>query len=65
MVLTPRRGIHARELSQRQPRAGHGRRDGDDAVEKRDGAAGLDSNGEAGGDGYPAVGEVVADRDGV
>lgn len=65
MVLPAGRGIDARQLGQGQPRAGHGSGDGDDAVEQRDGAAGLDGNGEAGGDGDPAVGDVVADGDDV
>lgn len=65
MVLPASRGIYTREFRQGQTRAGHGCSDSDNAVEQRDGAAGLDGDGEAGGDGDPAVGDVVTDGDDV
>jgi hypothetical protein len=63
MVLSACRGIDAGQLRQRDASAQHGNSDGDDAVEQRHRPSRLHGNSKTGGDGDPAVGDVVAHGD--
>jgi hypothetical protein len=63
MVLSACGGIDAGQLRKCETCAQHGNSDGDDTVEQRHRASRLDGNSKAGGDGDPAVGDVVAHGD--
>lgn len=65
MVLAPCCWVDTGQLGEGDPRAGHGGCDGDDAVQQGDGTTRLDGDGEGGGNGDPAIGDVVADGDDV